>query len=427
MTPAQSTDTPDENRVSATTSALENSDPRQSQPDRTQIAQIGVRALQGPEVSHPKKNRLLWYLLTIPIVLTLLGGLFPFALHAFTSRGEQSPNLASPDLSTAFTGTPAPKIVNVKVEPTDGSGTLWSESNGDIAVAILGGENHWLGEGSIDVPKNIPSRLWRDGKLIATTPGAMTDAISANGLHYGYTTSTDSDGAGGTLYIDGHAVATGTDINLLTVSNDGNSYLYTCASCGTQGHGIWDGNKFITSIMSPSASTTTLQYSPSGSHYCLTVDSNIVDGKKVAFSGGNDLVACSPNSMFTANEVDKPLYPEGDYVELYVNGKKVVAGNISNVNIDDAGQPSYINSNGMGGGTITFHGKEYTFGPQLPTKLTFSPNQNNLLFDNSGLNADGTPKNKGWYLNGKPLQGVNDPGSSAKQLTDSTLYIYRSN
>ena len=385
-------------------------------------AQVTATPLSTPtEAPRPRSSKKLLWLLLIPLAfLSFWAALGP------TNRANINPPA---NLATAFANTPQPQVVTVNVGPTDGSDAMWADSQ-KSGLTILGGAKHWLGEGSIDVPNNIPQRLWVDGKLVLTTYGYISDAISENGLHYGYTVGSDLDNNISSLWIDGQQVNGGKDIKLLSISNDGGSYLYTCGSCGGHVQGLWEGDRFIAAISSPNPNGdigNLLNVSADGSHYCYTFDAPgpaIIDGKPVSFPDGLD--ACSPNSKNTSTSTSHPIFPEGSYNDVFVNGKKIDSGNIEHQFVDDNGKATYIKSNGGGGGTIILHGKVYNFGSQLPEELNFSPNQTNLLFYDNGwyLNAK---RLDGVQLKGAPIQVESGPDDSDWQLTDSILYVYKVN
>jgi len=342
-------------------------------------------------------------------------------------------SLPKDDWSTAFTAQP--KVIKIPVGPTDGTKKQWIESDNISEysdITIRGGETHWLATGSIDVPNNIPARLWYDGKLIATTPniGPISSAISPNGLHYIYTLPNSSNTDNAVLYIDGKPSGIqGKNIQTLGISNDGSKAFYLCSNCDNKKSGLWQNMEYIGSI---DAEPTTFQLTADGSHYCIYSprDNNykglmISDGKMY-----ERFKYCSPNAQVKAYQTGTSFITTNVNSTLHVSGRpglfsdySITENLILHTALDDKGNASYLASDGTGGGDLVIKNKRYSYTGLSVGSMLFSPDRENLLIGPGGIIKKGDKVK--WYLNGHELEEENNIADNDFQLTDTTLYIYQ--
>jgi hypothetical protein len=150
------------------------------------------------------------FVLIAVVALAMVAGCAPSVKSPGPVATGSARPVASASASASAVATPSPEPaftihdVRVDIGPVN-ENPLWYFASG-----------HWL------YASDLNDTIVYDGRVVAQGH-PVTAALSQNGLHYAYTLA-----KGLSVYIDGHAVATGTYIpEVFAVSDDGASVLYS--------------------------------------------------------------------------------------------------------------------------------------------------------------------------------------------------------
>jgi hypothetical protein len=180
---------------------------------------------------------------------------------------------------------------------------------------IIGSSGHWLGNNRADVPRNKPSQLWYDGRLIATEAEILNPTLSPDGLHYAYIRSQDytykSKASKKELIIDGQVYVSGEEFHILRLPNDIQDIYYNCKKCNFSNESLFKGhNKLLTY----DGNVTSDRVKDLFKYECLSDPDADISGVLTKL-GESDAVeySCSPNGKYILSIYLKDRFPEGNW------------------------------------------------------------------------------------------------------------------